>query len=39
MKVGKYFDDYEFASNCDRHNVVDGRNVLDHIIDKRLVDL
>lgn len=39
MKVGKYFDDYEFACNCDRHNVVDGHNVLDHVIDKRLVDV
>lgn len=40
MKIGTYFDDYEFACNCDRHETDSlGRNVLDHIIDKRLVDL
>ena len=40
MKIGEYFDDYEFACHCDRHEVdSEGRNKLDHIIDKRLVDL
>lgn len=40
MKIGTYFDDYEFACNCDRHEVDEnGHNKLDHIIDKRLVDL
>ena len=40
MKIGKYFDDYEFACQCDRHGVdADGHKILDHIIDKRLVDV
>ena len=39
MKIGNYFEDYEFACKCNRHNVVDGKNVLDHVIDKRLVDV
>ena len=40
MKIGTYFDDYEFACSCHRHETDNlGRNVLDHIIDKRLVDL
>lgn len=40
MKIGTYFDDYEFSCNCDRHEQDgQGHNVLDHIIDKRLVDL
>ena len=40
MKIGEYFDDYEFSCNCERHDVDEnGHNVLDHIIDKRLVDL
>ena len=40
MKIGKHFDDYEFACNCHRHEVDEtGHNKLDHIIDKRLVDL
>lgn len=40
MKIGTYFDDYEFACSCGRHAVDDnGHNVLDHIIDKRLVDV
>ncbi len=40
MKIGAYFDDYEFACNCNRHEVDEnGHNKLDHIIDKRLVDL
>lgn len=39
MKIGNYFEDYEFACKCHRHNVVDGKNVLDHVIDKRLVDV
>ena len=40
MKIGEYFDDYEFSCNCERHEVDEnGHNVLDHIIDKRLVDL
>lgn len=40
MKIGKYFDDYEFACHCDRHGVdAEGHPILDHIIDKRLVDV
>lgn len=40
MKIGTYFDDYEFACSCGRHAVDDnGHNVLDHIIGKRLVDV
>lgn len=40
MKIGAYFDDYEFACSCGRHAIDDNRhNVLDHIIDKRLVDV
>lgn len=40
MKIGKYFDDYEFACPCDRHGVdAEGHPILDHIIDKRLVDV
>lgn len=40
MKIGTYFDDYEFSCKCHRHAVDgEGHNVLDHIIDKRLVDL
>lgn len=40
MKIGEYFDDYEFSCNCERHDVDEnGHNVLDHIIDKRLVDV
>ena len=40
MQVGKYFDTSEFACHCNRHETDNlGRNVLDHIIDKRLVDL
>lgn len=40
MKIGKYFDDYEFSCRCDRHGVdADGHKILDHIIDKRLVDV
>lgn len=40
MKIGTYFDDYEFSCKCERHAVDEqGHNVLDHIIDKRLVDV
>lgn len=40
MKIGTYFDDYEFSCSCHRHaQDGQGHNVLDHIIDKRLVDL
>ena len=40
MKIGKYFDEYEFACHCDRHGVdAEGHPILDHIIDKRLVDV
>jgi len=40
MKIGTYFDDYEFACKCERHGVdSSGHSVLDHVIDKRLVDL
>lgn len=40
MKIGTYFDDYEFSCKCERHAVDgQGHNVLDHIIDKRLVDV
>lgn len=40
MKVGTYFDDYEFACKCGRHGYDDeGHPILDHIIDKRLVDV
>ena len=40
MKIGTYFDDYEFSCSCHRHEQDgQGHNVLDHIIDKRLVDL
>ena len=36
MKIGTYFDDYEFSCKCERHAVDgQGHNVLDHIIDKR----
>lgn len=38
--IGKYFDSSEFACQCYRHESDgNGHNVLDHIIDKRLVDL
>ena len=34
MKIGTYFDDYEFACSCHRHEVDEnGHNKLDHIID------
>ena len=36
MMLGKYFDESEFSCECPRHN---GRGVLDHVIDKRLVDV
>lgn len=40
MKIGEYFDDYEFACHCDRHGVdAEGYPILDHIIDKRLIDV
>lgn len=40
MKIGEYFDDYEFACHCDRHGVdAEGYPILDHVIDKRLVDV
>ena len=40
MKIGEYFNDYEFSCKCERHGVdSSGHNVLDHVIDKRLVDL
>lgn len=40
MSIGKYFEEYEFACTCERHESDGyGHNVLDHIIDKRLVDL
>ncbi len=40
MKIGAYFDDYEFACHCDRHGVdAEGHPILDHVIDKRLVDV
>lgn len=40
MSIGKYFEEYEFACTCERHaSDGHGHNVLDHIIDKRLVDL
>lgn len=40
MKIGKYFDEHEFACHCDRHGVdAEGHPILDHIIDKRLVDV
>ena len=40
MKIGTYFDDYEFACKCGRHGYdSDGRPILDHVIDKRLVDV
>lgn len=40
MKIGTYFDDYEFACKCGRHGYdSDGHPILDHIIDKRLVDV
>lgn len=40
MSIGKYFEEYEFACTCERHAGDGyGHNVLDHIIDKRLVDL
>lgn len=40
MKIGEYFDDYEFACRCDRHGVdAEGHPILDHIIDKRLIDV
>lgn len=40
MKIGTYFDDFEFACKCGRHGYDgEGHPILDHIIDKRLVDL
>lgn len=40
MKVGKYFDESEFACKCSNHGFHDdGTPCLDHVIDKRLVDL
>lgn len=40
MKIGKYFDEHEFACHCDRHGVdAEGHPILDHVIDKRLVDV
>ena len=40
MQIGKYFDSSEFACKCHRHEVDEnGLNKLDHVIDKRLVDL
>lgn len=40
MKIGKYFDEHEFACHCDRHGVdAEGHPILDYIIDKRLVDV
>lgn len=40
MKVGKYFDESEFACKCGNHGFhEDGTPCLDHVIDKRLVDL
>ena len=40
MHIGKYFDEHEFACHCDRHGVdAEGHPILDHIIDKRLVDV
>ena len=40
MKVGTYFDDFEFACKCGRHGYDgEGHPILDHIIDKRLVDV
>lgn len=40
MKIGTYFDDYEFSCSCHRHEVdKNGNNKLDHLIDKRLVDV
>ena len=40
MKVGKYFDESEFACKCGNHGFnQDGTPCLDHVIDKRLVDL
>ena len=36
MKVGTYFNDFEFSCKCGRHGY-EGRPILDHIIDKRLV--
>ena len=40
MKVGTYFDDIEFSCKCGRHGYdSDGRPILDHFIDKRLVDV
>lgn len=40
MSIGKYFEEYEFACTCERHEGDGyGHNKLDHLIDKRLVDL
>ena len=40
IKIGTYFDDYEFACKCGRHGYdSDGHPILDHVIDKRLVDV
>lgn len=40
MKIGIYFDDYELACKCGRHGYdSDGHPILDHVIDKRLVDV
>ena len=37
MKIGTYFDDYEFACKCGRHGYdSDGYPILDHIIDKNI---
>ena len=40
MKCGKYFNESEFACKCGNHGFKqDGTPCLDHVIDKRLVDL
>lgn len=40
MKIGTYFNDYEFACSCHRHATdAQGHNILDNTIDKRLVDV
>lgn len=40
MKCGKYFNESEFACKCGNHGFnQDGTPCLDHVIDKRLVDL
>ncbi len=37
--ITEHFAEHEFACQCYRHEVRDGYRVLDHVIDKRLVDL